>query len=434
MNYKFCLLVVIGTLFLSNGQAKITLSYLQQENFGDVLNGRAKDWVGITLNTKGEGSYFFHKLHMKGRVATQDGDYQISLPQGYISLKGEYGELAIGRKFVNWSAGDSEWGLANVNHHEGLDFIKFKREGLFGIHYTTHRLGFNFAAIASFLYLPQTNPGVNHGDGKVEGKSQWTRVPPKSVIIEGTEIPLYYEVEMPNVSEFLLQHTVGLNLSYKWQLGMPQSRGALAVYGIYKPESNVRVIATSKYEQLGTEQVRVNVSPFVNHQWVYGTKLEQYWKHWYGVVGADIIAPDRKNAGTNFDVGSTEFAPQYVKRHFFHSAIAYRNKNLMIRLSYIKLIKGAGGADDYFSNDTMWYSALGGRLIYKLSDSFRYEGSYRFDFKKRDQLLTSEVQYKATKHISLALGVELMEANNKSSYWYPFRMNDTVYGRFSYSF
>jgi hypothetical protein len=407
-----------------------SLSYLQKENLGKTLNGGARNWFALTITSKTDNRSFNHSFDLQARMSNKDASYQVALPQAYFSMTGEYGELAIGRKFVDWSAGDSEWGLGNTNAHEGIDFIDFKKEGLFGIHYSSKRDGFNVDLLASFFHLPQVNPGLNHNKstGEIEAKSEWTRVPPKSVLIEGTEVPLYYQVEMPNLGELLLKHSFGINGSYRWD------KGAFSLYGLYKPESNVRVLANSQYEQFGTEQVRVNVSPFVNHTWVYGTKINQSFGAFDAVAGVDVIAPERKNAGSSFDVGSTRFAPKYIKRTYFHSSLRYTHSYFYTQLSYIKLIKGVGGADDYFSNDTMWHNALALKWKYMFSDSFGYRGSFRVDFEKSDKLLTSEVNYSMTSYLDLAMGVELIAANNQTSYWYPYRMNDTLYTSLTYIF
>lgn len=428
--WSLTMIAPLLALYVVKGHAASSLSYLQKENLGKTLNGGAKNWFALTISSSTDNHTFNHHFDLQARMSNSDSSYQVSLPQAYFSLKGEYGEFAIGRKFVDWSAGDSEWGLANTNAHEGINFINFKREGIFGVHYSTDRQGFNIDLLASFFHLPQVNPGLNYknNNGEITAKSQWSRVPPKSVLIEGTEVPLYYDVEMPNLGDILLKHSFGMNGSYRWKSGQA------SVYGLYKPESNVRVLATSQYEQLGTDQVRVNVSPFVNHTWVYGTKFQQAFSSFHTVAGVDVIAPERKHAGSVFDVGSTKFAPKYVKRTYFHTSIKYTHDYFYTQLSYIKLIKGQGGADDYFSNDTLWYNALALKWKYMFSDSFSYQGSFRVDLEKADKMLTSEINYSMTNYLNVAMGVELIAANNNTSYWYPYRMNDTLYTSLTYTF
>ena len=405
-----------------------SLSYLQKENLGQTLNGGAKNWFSLSISSNTDNSFFNHHLDLQARMSNQDSSYQVSLPEAYFSIKGEYGELAVGRKFVDWSAGDSEWGLGNTNAHEGINFIDNKKEGLFGIHLATDRKGFNIGAIASFFHLPQVNPGLKYKDGTISGKSQWTRIPPKTVLIEGTEVPLHFDVAMPPLEDLLLQRTFGLNTAYRW------NSGEFSIYTLFKPESNVRILATTQYEQIGVEQVRVNVSPFVNHTLVSGVKITQNFGKLKATIGADIIDPERKNAGNSFEVGSTKFAPKYVKRSYFHSALNYVHDFFMVKLSYIKLLEGKGGADDYFSNDTPWHNAVGLRWKYLFTDSLAYQGSFRADIDKSDKLLTSEVNYRFNKSVDIAAGVELVAANNKTSYWYPYRMNDTFYTSLTYTF
>ncbi len=425
--FKFIIIVMLASLSQSL-VAKVSLSYLHQENIGETINGEASNWAGLSINSNTENNFFNHHVDLQARIATDSGSYQVSLPEVYASLTGGYGELAVGRKIVEWSSGDGEWGLANTNANKGIKYLDFAQEGLFGIHYATKKDGLFASFFASFFHLPQVNPGLEDDNGKIIGKSQWTRIPPKRVLIEGTEVPLYFDVTMPPIADLILQRAVGMQTGYSW------NSGEVSLYGSYKPESNVRVLATSQYEQIGTEQVRVKVSPFVNHTWVYGVKAVQALGSFTFITGADVISPDRKNAGSVFDVGSTRFAPKYVARTYFHSSLQYTHKFFHIKLSYLKLVKGEGGADDYFSNDTPWHNALGARWKFNFSDCFYYTGSFRYDIDKEDQLLTSELGYRISPSFDISLGFEFVAANNQTSYWYPFRMNDTIYSQLTYSF
>lgn len=404
------------------------LAYQQRERINNPHNNsNANNWFSIKISSESPGKTIDKVFDFDLRFSKGEEDLQFSVPQAYLELKGKTYSLSLGRKILDWSPNEGTWGLSYLNVHQGIDFLGFKEEGVSALHFKKYFGGFSLGGFLSYFHVPQTNPGFYINDGEIKPRSEWSRTPQESALLQGEVVPMYYDVQLPALGEFLFHESYGTELAYNW------NSGKVSLFGAYKPENGIRVRAQAKYEQIEKEQIHVTAVPFVNHQWVYGGNISQKAFGLDFNFGVEVTDPKNHDA-VGFETDETSFLPQYLKRSYFMGSMGIDRDFFSLSLNYIQLIEGAGGADDYFSIDTKWSEAIGLNWSYIFSDSFRYKGSHKYDIKKDDQILTSEIAYDFNPNVTISLGFEFLIAESKTSYWFPYRANDTVYSSLSYIF
>ncbi|MBY0383663.1 hypothetical protein K2X05_00765 [bacterium] len=171
------------------------------------LQGRFK------LLSQKETSKVYFDLGAGGLVGKRAENY-FMLPQAYVSLqKGEQFEFTVGRIIKNYSELDTYWQMGDVMPLFRWDAARPEMQGLAGAFATykpTRNIHLDF--FTSFLFLPTQGPSFSIVGGKLLSGNPWFYPPADILELSGTPFDLNYSVNTPDISEIVLQPSVGASL------------------------------------------------------------------------------------------------------------------------------------------------------------------------------------------------------------------------------
>ena len=242
---------------------------------------------------------------------------------------------------------------------------------------------------------------------------------------------------MPDISKIIFRKTLGATAEYSW------GSGKVFGYAFYKPENNVRANAEAYYD-LNSEKVIVTAKPIVNHHMALGASVHQKVGQIRLISGIDVIDPNAK-LGKDFDLSQEnqnnfnseyfKIEPHYDRESYFHAQAIFDRFYYTFSLNYIQLISSnVRNADDFFSDTVKFKRAVGGQVNISFTDSWSLMLDLKYDLARKDNIAKGETLYQINPDMSLGVGLEMIKAPDDTSYWSPYRANDTVYTSFGYHF
>lgn len=124
--------------------------------------------------------------------------------------------LSIGRKWVDWSQLDENWGLGTFNPLDAWDRLRSKSLGLSGFFYEVENDDLRLDLFTSYLMLPEINPNVvieNHQFNMYHPQS--VSAGPQTFELLNRPTPLGYNLLIPNLARILFRPSLALSLSTK---------------------------------------------------------------------------------------------------------------------------------------------------------------------------------------------------------------------------
>lgn len=427
-------LVILSIYSLRAFSFENSHSYFQMEkvSYENAVRNEVNnsDALGLDLDKVYLGNSWHTKIDFKGRFLVNNSRPVYSLQEFYINKNWENSQLWFGRRLLDWNENETFWMLGQVNGVSNINFLEPDREGLFGINYS-HEIGkFKVEGFLSYFYVPNLNPALDVVNGRVINYGTWGRTPPKFTAISGKRTEINYRVNRPDTKDILFKKSLGGKISYQ------NNFLNISFYGIYKPESNLRMNAEA-YAELDATVTAV-ANPLVNHHGIYGTGLEIISDNILWRTNIQVVDPNVRLAG-DFEIVdpfklqqdnrqfTSEFfsvRPNYQKQSYFTSELLINNYNHQIGLYGVYLLEGRDSlGDDFLSDAPKWHTALGASLKIRYKRWFT-TGSYQYDLQQSDQVLQFASSYYLNKYTSFGLGGKLLRSPRVQSYWYQHRAED----------
>lgn len=445
-NRYFLQSLLFLTLFtLGNYASEAAVTELSWEKYirlnKPINRSESGDWLGLSYETAAPTNKLDTFLMGDVRFYFQDNNsFNYSLQEAYAVYQNDDYKITIGRKILDWNTNEKYWSLGYLNALQSFTLLSTEEEGVTGLIFTKNYGNFEFDVLGSYLFVPQINPSVDFKNGKVKSHSEWMRLPPKSTVVSGLEVPLYYKITDYQIEKIIFNKSLGANVRYKW------GNGGVAAFAIYKPENKLRINASAYYDNLNTGNVIVTADPTVNHHAYYGVQIFQAFGDIKARGGFSYVDPNAKfgkdflidisNARKTFKSQYFNINPRYDKEAYAHMSLNYdKHRKYKLTLNYIHLLSdNIRGNDDFFSDTVKWKSTIGGGIQYFFNDSFDAAVDLKYDFARRDNILKGEVKYTFHQQLSLALGLEILKAPDNSSYWSYYRTADTLYSTVGFIF
>lgn len=349
-----------------------------------------------------------------------DNALSYSLQEAYLHYRGDFYQVDIGRKILDWNQNEKYWGLAYLNAKQAFTLLSTEEEGVTGALFSKQIGLFEFDILLSYLFIPQLNPSIDFKNGEVQSKSDWVRLPPRRTVYKGIDLPIYYKISDYEVSNIILQESLGGNIRYKWN-----EEGGVSAFAIYKPENELRANASAYYNNI--DRIEVEADPIVNHHAYYGLQIYEALGDVQTRGGLSFVNPNVKTRKT-FESDFFIINPRYDKEAYAHMSANLDRKFYLLTLNYIHLLsKNTRASDDFYSDAVKWRRALGGGLTLVFNDSFRFLMDLKYDFARFDNIVKGEVTYNYNNRFHVSLGLEVLKAPQDSSYWSYYRSNDTLY-------
>lgn len=427
----YCLAILTFFSQLLTAHGKGILSY---EHYGRMNTPAFKDASDSALSfqykkdNESKSTYSVY-AHAHGRYYPGNEGKQFSVPELYISRTRGGTSWTAGRRILDWTPHEKFWGIGELNGLKGFNLMDDDQEGLMGIHFDKKWKNWQLSLLASYVHIPQVNPTFTIDNGEVSGANEWTNPPPKFVRFSGQNIPVYYTLQDPRISDIVLNESIGARLKYRW------NKGSVSAYGIYKPENQVRINATGYYEQDEVEQASVLAKPFANHHVMYGVNAEQRFGDFTGRVSWDTVNPIKGTDPTFVNWEAFRIEPVYsIDSYVTASATWDKNRYVGLSANFLELVRGDANNTNVFAKKPKWVRAIGIGAWWKATGKLTFSTNYRQDLVLSDILTRFEGRYKFTKHVALGIGADFLKAPKKQSFWSPYRANDTVFSSLDYIF
>ncbi len=430
MVFKFLIFGAMATLYTS-AFAEGILSYQQFERINRPNNPEAPDsWFQFSyIKKRDHGKSTSSALDLELRHLGGNAKNLYSVSEAYYMQDRGRTQLSYGRKNIDWMTMDKFWGLGHVNQMQGFSLMDEKQEGLIGLH-LAHEGKIQVGLFASYLYVPQMNPGYYIQDGQVKGQTEWSRLPPTSIKFNDGTAPVYYELQMPNLSEIGMNESLGLMLGYNW------NGGKVKGFGMYKPEGQARINATGEY-QLDKDRALVKAKPFANHHMVAGAQADHHFLGLNWSAGLLYVRP-MLNGDPNFQFQNLKFEPLYNEERYGLFQVELDRSYFKANVSYLKgeekILKGAKDENNLFGGMPKWKNAIGAGLDFWVTDFWGFGGDWKMDMERQDRIFSQFVTAKFFKSAQVKAGMEVLVSPNNDSYWSQFRSNDTFFTNLSYIF
>lgn len=409
--------------------SKGTLSYEHLGRLNEpAFKGASDNAIGFKFSHDRKRSSFDSYVGVHAKYYPENEAYQVSIGEAYASRVRGGTSWAVGRKIINWTPHEKFWGIGELNALKGFNLMDDEQEGLVGVHFDKRWNNVDFSILASGMNIPQINPTFSIEDGKISGANEWTNPPPSYVRLSGQKIPVYYNLDTPPISSLIFKETLGSRLRYRW------NSGSIAAYGIWKPENLPRINATGYYDQSGAGQATVKAKPFMNHHLMYGLNASQNLGDVTVKASWDTIDPVHGKDDT-FSFEAFKIEPVYTTDSYFTASATWdKNRYVGVSANFLELLRGDSNNTNVFAKKPKWVRAVGASFWWKATRNLSFNTNYRQDIELSDVLLRTEAKYKFTKHVAVGLGADFIRAPKESSYWSPYRANDTVFSSLDYIF
>ncbi len=396
-------------------------------------------------------SYKFQRGTLEGnfngdlRFYINNSDFSPSLSEAYLRYQGDGGTTyTLGRQKLDWHPNESFWQLDHFQNTRGFRLMDMKNEGLTGFHYQTRDGALTTEIFLSYFYIPGLNPSVKVENGNVVSNTDWYKRPPERTIVANQEVDIFYDVNMPEYRNIIVQKSLGMRMGLDWS--HKETAGEFNLFSIYKPERRLRINAEAYYEP-SIDSVLVNATPVVNHHVMFGGEIRQRYNQFELIAGAITVDPNAR-LGADFDSLSLEIEnnrttpseyfsvePIYNRESYAHGSLSYKNDFSLITLNYLRYFsEHIKGSNDFYSETVKWKNAVGLGGSHQFSDWLQGTVSLRYDIERGDNLLNAQAIFLPWRQSTVTLGTELIRSPEVSSYWSAYRANDTFYLNIGYIF
>lgn len=253
------LLVILFLSGLTPLKAEI-LSSLESEGLSfisqDYENTKTSQFgfIGANLRSYKSQEDIF-KINMSGRYALGHPVLSsINFREIYFSLKlDETTSLHIGRKINIWAELDQDWHTGFFQPQFRWNTIDPQTQGLTGLFWEKKLSNMKMMLFGTPFFIPDQGPGYELKEGQFQSTNPWFQSPPQNVSFQNQELPIDYQVELPNLAEVIFQPGFGAQLSSISEDGYFFKFG-----GLYKPSNQ---LALGYDGVLVTDRVKITVHP-----------------------------------------------------------------------------------------------------------------------------------------------------------------------------
>lgn len=355
-----------------------------------------------------------------------------SIKEARIQYNYSTSRLAFGRSSLDWSYTDKDWGLGVINNRVNFDFFEPGEEGLTGIFYDKKfENGFHYSLFGSFTYVPELNPGlkIDKKNGTVTCQNPWCDAPSSTAPINNTDVPIFYNVNYPDLADVIFRYSVGARIGY--EINNVNIEG----YYLKKPENSISTTAEIQYET-DKNRLFVDVTPqFFYHEVIGGNfdvKINEYFKMFGSVLS---IRPNTFPEGDEPYIQYTGIKPKKKKEEYMSGGLAYGDGLFSAKAGYIARISEFDKENDLLVKYPRWNQAVHLNLNKKFTRKIEAELDYKFDMLTEDRIVLLKTNYRFGQSLIVGLGLNMIGTNpEKESFWSDFENNDSVYSSLKYTF
>ncbi len=344
-------------------------------------------------------------------------------PEFYYRLNHPSWSFGIGRQILPWSDADHYWKLGLLNNRLGWDLFDPGQVGLIvaQLGYKSTYTKINF--IGSYLYMPELYPGYVVEDGKLVCNSincnndlQYIR------FNTGKTVPIVYGQRELSAQDVLFKPTAGFFFKY-------QDKNSFDIFYFYKPENKFRIQVNSFVDPKSGDFVAAIDFNMLQHH-VFGFDFEMPFKNSWQINFANITTlPDYSTA--------SDVSDQYVSikdvamnQSFWHLSLNGNTESFKFSVGYLKEIIQT--YDKTFDDIPVgelprYYDALKLRIDYLLPYKSNLYLDYTYNLPTQDFTWETSLRFAYLSPMLVTAKVQIIQAGDKASFWWPYQAEDRIY-------
>lgn len=399
------------------------------EDVGDVVGN--KHFGDLNLNYSSYSGSSKRSFELSTRV-NDEQQMMYSIKEASIEFNRPDSRFVLGRTILDWSQADRIWGLGKLNNRVNFDYFEPGQEGLTGLLFEKkYRSGFSYSAFGSILYIPEMNPSLEIDPDKktIICKNPWCDAPAASTDFEGKQVPIYYNVNYPEIADVVFRYSAGLKLGYE--------SGIFGINGFFmrKPENNISVAAEISAEP-DLSAINVDATPQVYYHNILGGNIELQVSSQLKLYGSAIsIDPNNVPDGSQPLIEYTGLKPNKKKEEYLGGGALYANGDFTGHIGYIARVSEFDKENDLLVDLPRWNQAIHLALNKNITNELFIGLDYKFDMLTEDRLTMLQTSYRFGPSILASLGVNIIGTDpEQESFWSKFENNDSVYSSLKYSF
>lgn len=401
------------------------------QDVGDVVGNQYFGRLNLDYHSESsEGTA--KSFEFKSRINNEEV-LEYSVKEAYIEFNsGQALSLGLGRTALTWSSLDTNWSLGKVNNRINFDYFEPEEEGLIGLFFKKRfDNGFRIDGLGSILYVPEMSQGmvINKDQGTITCKTAWCEAPESSANIEGNDVPIYYNVNYPDVSDVIYKATLGVSLGY--EQGMFSGK----FFHLYKPENTMTVSAQIS-APADLSQINVDVTPEFYYHNVTGSEINLQLNETWSLNGAALsILPSKFPVGDQQYIEYTGIKPKKKLEQYVGAGAEFKGETLNFKLNYIGRVSDFDTESDVLVDYPRWNNAVNIYLNYMWTRNFHSMLDIKYDTLTEDRLTILKLNYLVSQGLTATLGVNMIGTDRDSeSYWSKYDNNDAVYSSLKYRF
>lgn len=434
------LIILVGLPFLSQrASAQAFQSLLYKPDFtltGETLDLRIDNFVSSPSNVissdqdllfmlhshrggeLGQGSYYWD---LGGRYSRYER-FQLWVKESYLSsssfdfLSGK-AQLSFGRKYFSNLNIDSIWNLGAMESQFRGDPLDPIHQGLTGLFFDvqpSESLRFKF--FASAIRFPDLGTSFDVKNGKVSSTSPWFVQAPVAVTINGSEVPLTYDLDISNQYEKLFRFSAMAGV--EWNSDTLDINVNAGVLPSRRWTLNVRPTAVVRD---GSTQVVANINPELLNRAVGSFSFEKRWGDDYAFTGEYFIESyieDMTDGALADDMQSTTKESAFVHIGLTRKNIRLGQIEMRTDLNYLRRVKDAllNVLNDFEYGDYNFDNAVSMQVsaaYMPWNAQLQFKAFY--DFTYDAILLSPRIEYQAQRDLALYTRFDLVGAGSTES-------------------
>jgi hypothetical protein len=290
--------------------------------------------------------------------------------------------------------------------------------------------GIRFHIFATPLYVPEMNPSldINKTEGTITSKNPWSKPPAQTARIEDRDIPIFYDVAYPEISDVVFKPSGGFNFGWAnkhWDGGF---------YYLRKPENQLSTTVDISYNP-GDDIINARVEPQFYYHDIYGGNLRWKNRDMSVYVSAIAVRPNEYPVGDELTTQYTQIEVEKRREDYVGGGIARENDRMGMGFDYVARLSPFNKEEDILAEDPRWNQALHGWVRYRFNRFFQGSTDVKYDTHTTDRLVMVRASYFPVRNMVVNVGVNMIGTpGDGRSYWSPYTNNDAVYAGLRYLF
>jgi len=315
-------------------------------------------------------------------------------------------QLSIGRKLINWSQLDENWGLGVFNVLDSWDRLRSFSQGLTGIFIRSENKFLNLNIFASYLMLPELSPNVVIENNRFESDHpQSVSAGPQTFDLLNRPTPLGYNLLIPSISSILLRPSFALTIDSSKNFDPffgKLSFGHLPL--------NYFPIALQASLAIPIDQIVVDLRPRLLSHNLYNAEISLYFND-NSSAGFSFLADQTFNEElipsdyTTTILGTTTYWSPWLKFGIFNLSYIYSQGGIVGDIGPY-----ANPGHNLFSSQILYRNAAQLKV-----DWFEFTGKFLHEFSINANWIALDWKHQWNHHLNIFVGGDIISAESSSA-------------------